>query len=295
VAVVERGTTSRQRVVVGTIADIAARARDADVQPPALTVVGEVVRLRERISWFERRRRILLLTSKDDAGDGRSGSADVDVVRVAPLTIVPRFADVKAALGRLDRAHTVCFVSAHAVDAFFGALTAADRDARALFGVTLAAVGDATGARLAERGLRADFVGHGGGAELAAALLAGGAEGGALVLGAQGGRTDLADALAAAGWAVDAVAAYDSVADDAALAAAWKAHRLRPFHAVAFTSPRGVSAFLELGAVEELAGARIGAIGETTRAALAAHQLAVDAVPATPDVAGLIDELCKLG
>jgi uroporphyrinogen III methyltransferase / synthase len=290
VAVIERGTTARQRVVVGTIADIAARARDADVQPPALTVVGEVVRLRERIAWFERRRRILLLTTKDDT----TARADLDVVRVSPLTIVPRFADVKSALGRLERAHTVCFVSAHAVDAFFGALTAADRDARALFGVTLAAVGDATRARLAERGLRADFVGHGGGAELAAALIAGGAEGGALVLGAQGGRADLGDALAAAGWTVDAVAAYDSVADDVALAAAWKAHRLRPFHAVAFTSPRGVSAFLELGTVEELAGARIGAIGETTRAALEAHKLAVDAVPPTPDVAALIDALCKL-
>jgi uroporphyrinogen III methyltransferase / synthase len=293
VAVVERGTTARQRVVVGTIADIAERALAARVQPPALTIVGEVVRLRERIGWFERRRRILVLTTKEDGGD--SARDDVDVVRVAPLTIVPRFADIKVALGRLSHARTIAFASAHAVDAFFGALGNAGRDARSLHGVKLAAVGRATAARLAERGLAADFVGDGGGAELAAALVAGGAEGPALVLGAHGGRTGLADALAGAGWTVEAVAAYDSVADDVALAAAWKAHRLRPFHAVAFTSPKGARAFLDLAGSEgALAGVRIGAIGETTRDALVAAGLAVDAVPATADVAALITSLAAL-
>jgi uroporphyrinogen III methyltransferase/synthase len=288
VAVVERGTTPAQRVVVGTIADIAERARAADVQPPALTIVGEVVRLRERIGWFERRPRILLLTTKDDASE----RDDVDVVRVAPLTIVPRFADVRAAIARLSHARTIAFASVYAVDAFFGALANSGRDARSLAGVKLAAVGRATAARLAERSIAADFVGDGGGADLAAALLAGGAEGPALVLGAHGGRPDLADALAGAGWTVEAVAAYDSVPDDQALAAAWKAHRARPFSAVAFTSPRGARAFLDLaGGDGALAGVRIGAIGETTRDALVAAGLVVDAVAATPDVAALITSL----
>ena len=298
VAVVERGTTPRQRVVVGTIADIAARVAAAGVQPPALTIVGEVVRLRERIAWFERRRRILVLTTKDDDSGGRD---DVDVVRVSPLQIVPRFADIKSALGRLSHARTIAFASAHAVDAFFGALANAGRDARSLHGIKLAAVGRATAARLGERSLAADFVGDGGGAELAAALVAGGAEGPALVLGAHGGRRELADALAGAGWTVEAVAAYDSVPDDAALAAAWKAHRARPFAAIAFTSPRGARAFVELGGADRagapgtsLGGVRIGAIGETTRDALVAAGLTVDAVPPTPDVDALVTSLAAL-
>jgi uroporphyrinogen III methyltransferase / synthase len=293
VALVERGTTPRQRVVVGTIGDIAARARAADVQPPALTIVGEVVRLRERIAWFERHKRILLLTTKDEA----ARRDDVEVVQVAPLQIVPRFADVKAALGRLDGVRTVAFVSAHAVDAFFGALVSADRDARALAGVTVAAVGPATAARLAEHGLRADFVGHGGGAELAGALVSAGASGPALVFGAHAGRTNLAEVLAGAGWTVDSVAAYDSVPDDAALAAALKAHRIRPFSAVAFTSPRGARAFLDLAGADPatvLRGTSVGAIGETTRAALLAAGVSVDAVPERPDVGALIDALAKL-
>jgi uroporphyrinogen III methyltransferase/synthase len=290
VAVVERGTTSRQRVVVGTIADIAARAKTADVQPPALTIVGEVVKLRDKIAWFERRRRVLVLTTKEEV----AARDDVDVVRVSPLAIVPRFADVKTAVGKLSHARTIAFASAHAVDALLSALASSDRDVRALFGVKLAAVGRATAARLGERGLSPEFVGEGGGADLAAQLVAGGAEGPALVLGAHDGRPELADALRGAGWTVEAVAAYDSVADDAALAAALKAHRARPFTAIAFTSPKGAQAWLELAGKESLAGARVGAIGATTRDALVAAGVVVDAVPEHPDVSALIDALAKL-
>jgi uroporphyrin-III C-methyltransferase len=49
-AVIEQGTTPNQRVVVGTLADIAERA--ARIEPPATTVVGGVVALREQMAWF---------------------------------------------------------------------------------------------------------------------------------------------------------------------------------------------------------------------------------------------------
>ena len=55
VAVIERGTTPEQRTVTGTLADIVDRVSDAGIKPPAITIVGEVVRLRETISWFEDR------------------------------------------------------------------------------------------------------------------------------------------------------------------------------------------------------------------------------------------------
>ena len=52
-AVIEHGTTPGQRVVTGTLADITVRVREAGLQPPALIVVGEVVRLREELSWYD--------------------------------------------------------------------------------------------------------------------------------------------------------------------------------------------------------------------------------------------------
>lgn len=54
-AVVQQGTTRGQRVVTGTLADLAARVEAAGLQSPCLTIVGEVVRLRDRIAWFEQR------------------------------------------------------------------------------------------------------------------------------------------------------------------------------------------------------------------------------------------------
>ena len=52
-AVVQQGTTASQRVVAGTLADLAARVEDAGLRSPCLTLVGEVVALREQLAWFE--------------------------------------------------------------------------------------------------------------------------------------------------------------------------------------------------------------------------------------------------
>ena len=49
VAIIENATTSQQRVVVGTLADIVEKARTADVRPPAVIVFGKVVKLREKL------------------------------------------------------------------------------------------------------------------------------------------------------------------------------------------------------------------------------------------------------
>jgi uroporphyrin-III C-methyltransferase len=54
-AVVEQGTTLEQRVVSGTLADLAARVAEAELRSPCLTIVGEVVRLREQLAWFGER------------------------------------------------------------------------------------------------------------------------------------------------------------------------------------------------------------------------------------------------
>ena len=52
VAIVQQGTTQRQRVVVGTLLDIAEKVKLAQLKAPSLTIIGEVVQLRERLNWF---------------------------------------------------------------------------------------------------------------------------------------------------------------------------------------------------------------------------------------------------
>ena len=52
-AVVQQGTTPRQKVVVADLATLAAQVQAADMKPPCLTIVGEVVKLREKLAWFD--------------------------------------------------------------------------------------------------------------------------------------------------------------------------------------------------------------------------------------------------
>src|ERR671937_1668413 len=52
-AIIEQGTTAQQRVVEGTLADLAERAAAANIRPPAITVVGAVAALRASLAWFE--------------------------------------------------------------------------------------------------------------------------------------------------------------------------------------------------------------------------------------------------
>ncbi len=72
-AVIMEGTTPAQRVVTGTLADIAERAEQAGLQSPAITVVGEVVTLRDTLAWFDTRplfgRRILVTRAREQASE----------------------------------------------------------------------------------------------------------------------------------------------------------------------------------------------------------------------------------
>lgn len=53
VAIIEQGTTANQRVITGTLADIVQQATDAQIQPPSLTIIGEVVNCREQLQWYQ--------------------------------------------------------------------------------------------------------------------------------------------------------------------------------------------------------------------------------------------------
>jgi uroporphyrin-III C-methyltransferase/precorrin-2 dehydrogenase/sirohydrochlorin ferrochelatase len=51
-AVVQQGTTAHQRVMAGTLADLAQKVENAGFKAPTLTIIGEVVKLREKLAWF---------------------------------------------------------------------------------------------------------------------------------------------------------------------------------------------------------------------------------------------------
>ncbi len=222
----------------------------------------------------------------------RQAAAHAEVDWVSPLVVVPRFAEMKRAVGHLAEFRSIALTSAHAVDALIGALRSVGHDVRALFGIRLAAVGEGTADRLARYGLVADVVAAGGGAALAAELLAGGVAAPVLLPRALDGREELELALRGAGHRVDVVTAYETTPDGPALKAALLKHASEPYRAFGFASPSGARALIDaFGGTGRLQGAIIGAIGATTAAALHELGFAEVVVPETASLDALVAAL----
>ncbi|MFC3832263.1 MULTISPECIES: uroporphyrinogen-III C-methyltransferase [Deinococcus] len=211
-ATIQWGSTPQQRTVTGTLTTIAQVVQDAGLEAPAVTVVGEVVRLREQLRWFDLGSRVGgSLAGKTVAvtrtRDGASGLSDVLRSRGASVLEVPliRFAPIPDDAPVLAALHGfggwLLLTSNQAVTALFGVLERAGLDARALARVRIAAVGPSTARSLAERGLRADFVPSTPGARHLGSGLPAGAGEATLHLTSQLAEDDLQRALEARGIA----------------------------------------------------------------------------------------------
>jgi uroporphyrinogen III methyltransferase / synthase len=162
-AYVAAATTGRQRVVEGTLADLAARVDHAAVDPdaPALVFVGEVVSLRAAMAWVERRplwgRRVVVGRARPGRSEiaARLAAAGADVLEApdvgvaAPSTTEP----LDRALVELDGFAAVVFASDEAVVRALGRLGALGRDVRGVPDIPLVAVGAAAATALRARGL----------------------------------------------------------------------------------------------------------------------------------------------
>jgi uroporphyrinogen III methyltransferase/synthase len=307
-ALIERGTWPCQRVIEGTLATLAARARAARARPPALLVAGEVVRLRRRIAWFERRPlwglRVLVTRARAQAAElsRRLEEAGAEVREFAAVEIAPpsswRAADrAIAALGRYD---WIVFTSVNGVDAFLDRMARRGRDARALAGARLAAIGAATARRLRERGLRADVQPREYRAEALAAALRGRARGArVLVARAKVARDFLPRALRRGeGARVDVVEVYRTLRPRAGAAALRRAFERREIDLVTLTSSSTVLNLVRaLGgrrrARRLLRGVAAACIGPITAATARACGLRVRVQPRDYTVPALAREIVR--
>ncbi len=228
VAVIRQGTTPRQQTLTGTLADIAEKIEAAGLKPPAVIVVGTGVSLRDDLDWYERKplfgRRVAVTRTRTQASilSGALRDLGAEVIETPTIEIAPPedWGPLDGAIQRLADYDYLVFTSPNGVDKFWERLTLAGRDARALAGLTLAAIGPATAQALAERGLKADvipekFVAEGLIAALADRDLAGKK---VLLPRAAKAREILPDELRRQGATVEVVPAYQTVppADDSA-------------------------------------------------------------------------------
>jgi uroporphyrinogen III methyltransferase / synthase len=164
-AMVRWGTTGRQESISGTLATIADLARAKKLSPPVLTIIGDVVKLRGKLNWFEQRplfgRRVVVTRARGQAGDFSRQLAELgaDVLEVPTIKITPpkeTDAIVEALLG-LNAYDWLVFTSVNGVTAFFDIFFRRFQDLRDIGGVRIAAVGPATAAKLRELHLQVDL------------------------------------------------------------------------------------------------------------------------------------------
>jgi uroporphyrinogen III methyltransferase/synthase len=191
VALVERATHTNQKTVVGTLANIVERA--AGIRPPAAIIIGEVVRLRETLRWFDLPDRhpllgLRVLNTKPlpQAGElsQRLRALGAEPVELPTAQVMPvtDSGPLDAAIMRLRTAHTgdagkesrpdgpsrdegsslaydwIFFTSADSASFFINRLFALGHDVRALAGAKLAVADRAIAEILLEYGLVADFI-----------------------------------------------------------------------------------------------------------------------------------------
>lgn len=231
VALIRWGTTPRQETLTGTLADIVQLVKERGFKAPAITIVGEVVALREKLHWFEDRplfgKRVVVTRSRTQASDLVTALADAGALPVEfpTIKVIPPgdgYAALDAAISKLRDAADggpaydwAVFTSVNGVERFFERL-GIDGDTRDLRGVKLGAIGPATAAALESRGLKLDFVPAEYRAEavLEGLLERGAADGSVLIPRAKEAREVLPEKLAEAGARVEVVPAYETVLDE---------------------------------------------------------------------------------
>jgi uroporphyrinogen III methyltransferase/synthase len=306
-AVVQWASLPKQRTVVGTVGNIAERARAAGLGLPALTIVGEVVAARDALRWYDLKPlfglRVLVMRpphqQEDLAQRLRDEAAEplcVPAIHIAPP---PDPAPLLAAVSRVTGYRWVVFTSANGVEAFFAAARSLRRDARALAGARVCAIGPATAAALRAQGIEADLVPdeYRGEAVANAIIEADGDLRGARVLlpRALEAREALPKLLREQGATVDEVPAYRTTGpseQDAAHLRELVHHR--QVDVLTFTSPSTVKALAAaLGAHADALseGFTLACIGPVTADAVREQGWTVDVTAHEYTAGGLVDAL----
>jgi uroporphyrinogen III methyltransferase / synthase len=299
VAVIERGTLPGQRTITGILADIDKRVAEMKVRPPAITLIGPVAKLREQLAWIEERplhgRSVVVTRARAQASGlaARLATLGADVVETPAIRIEPRpvAGEVRAAAEAIGEYTLVCVTSPNGASLLMDALDELNKDARALHGATVAAIGPGTAGELARRGIRADIVPERSVAEALVEALQDVPVTGRRVLVARAAeaRDLLPDALRERGAEVDVVALYDTVAEplsDGQLEQAAAADY------VTFTSSSTVRFFGEAGG-RVGNGARVVSIGPVTSETARELGLTVDVEAERHDIDGLVEALLE--
>lgn len=305
VALIQWGTRPEQRTLVGDLQSIAERAEQENFTNPSIIIVGEVVSLREKLQWFEKKplfgQRIVVTRARHQASALSQAIEDLGgepwefpAIELAPPSNPHQLAQ---AIQQIKRFEWLVFTSVNGVEAFFQEINRQGKDVRDLAGIDLVAIGPATQAALEKRGLRVTLVPEEYRAEkiiegLASRVLPGQS---VLLARAEEARDILPESLKALGadvWDVPAYRTISGQANKEELKAMLQDHLI---HAVTFTSSSTVRNFMQLldGDRSLLEGVHLFSIGPITTATAQELGLTIHREAAKYTIKGLVQALVE--
>ena len=278
VALIRWGTLPEQETVLGKLSNIAEIARPVNLKPPVIVLVGEVVRLREKLNWFETLplfgKRVLVTRTREQASDLSEALEEMGAMAIEfpTIAILPPegWADVDHCIGQLALYDWIIFTSPNGVKFFLERLFDLGRDARDLKGPKICAIGPKTAESLEALKIRVEFVPREYRAEaIFEGLRKENLQGKRILIPrAKVARDILPEELRKAGADVDVVEVYQTVRPEKNIDEVRDLLREKAISAITFTSSSTVNNFVEMIGPQEVreltAGISIASIGPIT-------------------------------
>jgi len=300
VAVIKDGARPEQKTVVGNLKDIVAKVRKHHLSPPAVIVVGDVVRLREKLRWFDNRplfgKRILVTRARQQASAlskllSEHGAQPVELPAIG-IKAIAETEELDLAISNLGHYHWAVFTSVNGVEAFFQRLYNLNSDARALKNIKIVAIGPATARALAKKGIIPDYLPDVYTTEgIIAGLSRQDIAGQRFLL----PRADIADeelteGISQLGAEVHEIAAYRTVPVPEAISRAREMLLSGEIDVITFTSSSTVSNLVEAfnGKEPAINSAKVACIGPKTAATATRAGLKADIVAGEQTIVGLV-------
>ena len=300
-AAIQWGTLPLQRTVVGTVDTLPRLVSEAGLGAPAITIVGDVVRLREQLAWFEARplfgRQVVVTRARAQASDlvARLSEMGAEVIQFPTIRVIqaPDVEPLREAARRAGSYDWIVFTSVNGVQRFWAELRAVGLDTRALHSVSLCAIGPATAAALELEGANADLMPREFVAEaVVEALRASGDLAGRRILlpRAEQARSVLPEALRESGAIVDDVVAYRTVLDGSGADDIRRRIDEGRVDVITFTASSTVRNFVDLVGAD-VGAARVASIGPITSGTARELGLPVHIEAAAHTIPGLVEAL----
>jgi uroporphyrinogen III methyltransferase/synthase len=307
VALIQWGTRTDQRVVTGTLQDIVTKVKAAKLGPPAIIVVGEVVKLRQKLNWYESKplfgKRIVVTRSRDQASVFAEKLIDLGATTIEfpTIEVVPpaHWDELDGAINTIETYDWLIFTSANAVRFFMERLRALGKDLRMLKGVNICVVGPKTAEALESYGLRPDLIPSEFKAEGVLFALGGSKVKGQkfLIPRAKVAREIIPDKLRELGALVIIATAYENVKPTADAERAKKLFEEKKIAAVTFTSSSTVNNFIEILGQKEykslLEGVVVACIGPVTAKTAEEYGIKIDIMPKEYTIPALVEAMVE--